>query len=157
MSEASLNGGCGCGAVRYRLTKPPLFVHCCHCTDCQRESGAAFAINALIETSALDVTKGTPAFVKVPTASGKPQTFARCPKCQLALWSHYGGAGKSIAFLRAGTLDTPNNAPPDIHIYTRSKQAWVILPKGVPAVPVYYKRDQYWPADSLKRRAALFG
>jgi hypothetical protein len=150
-----LEGGCDCKGVRYRMETKPLFVHCCHCRWCQRETGASFALNALIESDRLTVLKGKADMVDTPSNSGKGQKIARCPKCRLALWSHYAGAGPLVSFVRVGTLDNPDACPPDIHIFTESKQPWVVLPKGTPAVPVYYERDKYWPAESLERRKAL--
>jgi len=151
----SAAGGCDCRALRYRLESAPLFVHCCHCRWCQRETGASFALNALIETGRLVVTAGEPLLVPTPSASGRGQEIARCGTCQLALWSHYAGAGRAIAFVRVGTLDEPDRLRPDIHIFTSTKQPWVILPADIPAVPEYYDRRQYWPAESLARRDAL--
>ncbi len=152
-----LEGGCDCGAVRYRMTDAPLFVHCCHCRWCQRESGASFALNALIESTRLELTRGAPECVDTPSNSGKGQRIFRCPTCRLALWSHYAGAGDKASFVRVGTLDEPDRLPPDIHIFTRSKQPWVVLPPGTPAVPEYYDRERYWPAASLARRKAMLG
>jgi len=150
-----LAGGCDCRGIRYQLEGPPLFVHCCHCRWCQRESGASFALNAMIEASRVTVLSGRPDIVDTPSASGAGQRIARCPSCRIAVWSHYSGAGPRIRFVRVGTLDDPDVLPPDIHIFTASKQPWVILPAGVPAVPGYYDRNEYWPAGSLERRAAL--
>jgi hypothetical protein len=150
-----IEGGCDCRAVRYRLECAPLFVHCCHCRWCQRESGAAFALNAMIEAARVTTLGTTPDLVHTPSASGRGQWIARCPTCRIAVWSHYSGAGPVIAFVRVGTLDEPDRLPPDIHIFTASKQPWVVLPPGTPAVPEYYDRERYWPAGSLARRAAL--
>jgi hypothetical protein len=150
-----VEGGCDCRTVRYRLQSAPLFVHCCHCRWCQRETGAAFALNAMIETERLALVTGTPEMVPTPSASGKGQSIARCPICRLALWSHYSGSGSTVSFVRVGTLDEPDHFPPDIHIFTDSKQPWVVLPQGMPAVPEYYDRRQYWPAESLARREVL--
>ena len=150
-----LEGGCDCGHVRYRLEDRPMVVHCCHCRWCQRESGASFALNAMVETDRVTSLAGAPELVHTPSASGQGQQVARCPRCRIALWSHYAGSGPLVAFVRVGTLDTPDLLPPDIHIFTASKQPWVVLPAGVPAVPAYYDREQLWPADSLARRRAL--
>jgi hypothetical protein len=150
-----LEGGCDCGEIRYQLESSPLFVHCCHCRWCQRESGSAFALNAMIEADRVSLLAGEPEIVDTPTQSGKGQQIARCPRCRIALWSTYAGAGPAIRFVRVGTLDYPDSLPPDIHIFTGSKQPWVILPPDVPAVPEYYSRSQYWPADSLARRDTL--
>ncbi|MBI2382047.1 MAG: GFA family protein [Gammaproteobacteria bacterium] len=150
-----LAGGCDCRQLRYQLESAPLFVHCCHCRWCQRESGASFALNAMIETERLSLVSGEPDWVDTPSASGKGQRIARCPCCRLALWSHYAGAGPRFSFVRVGTLDEPDHLPPDIHIFTASKQPWVVLPPGVPAVAEYYDRKAYWSAESLARREAV--
>jgi hypothetical protein len=148
-------GGCDCRAVRYRMQTRPLFVHCCHCRWCQRETGSAFVINAMIESDRLTLLAGEPVKVHTPSASGAGQQIFRCPTCWVALSSHYAGAGPSVSFVRVGTLDEPDRLPPDIHIFTASKQPWVLLPPDVPAVAEYYDREQHWPAESLARRAAL--
>jgi hypothetical protein len=148
-------GGCDCGQVRYRLELRPLIVHCCHCRWCQRETGAAFALNALIETDGVSRLAGQVEMVEIPTESGLGQSVARCPGCWLALWSHYGGAGSLLSFVKVGTLDEPDRLPPDVHIFTESRQPWMLLPEGVPAVPTYYRREEVWPAESLTRYDAL--
>jgi hypothetical protein len=150
-----LRGGCDCRYVRYRMETAPLFVHCCHCRWCQRETGASFALNAMIESDRVALEGGEPELVDTPSASGKGQLIARCPKCRIAVWSHYAGAGTAVKFVRVGTLDTPDVLPPDIHIFTASKQPWVLLPPDTPAVAEYYDRKRYWPPASLARREAL--
>jgi hypothetical protein len=150
-----LEGGCDCRHVRYRMATAPLFVHCCHCRWCQRESGASFALNAMIESERVAVLGGEPELVDTPSESGYGQTFARCPRCRIALWSTYAGAGPLVRFVRVGTLDAPDHLPPDIHIFTASKQPWVVIPPGAPAVPGYYERERYWPAASLARRQVI--
>lgn len=154
-TDNSFTGGCTCRAVRYRMTSRPLFVHCCHCRWCQRESGSAFALNAMIESARLERLEGEVEMVMTPSQSGKGQKIARCPVCRIALWSHYAGAGDAVAFVRVGTLDEPDRLPPDIHIFTMSKQPWVELPSGTPAVHEYYKASEHWPPESLARRAEL--
>ena len=150
-----LEGGCTCRAIRYQLISAPLFVHCCHCRWCQRETGSSFALNALIEADRVVLLKGEPEVVATPSNSGKGQKIVRCPTCRIALWSNYAGAGDALRFVRVGTLDDPDRLPPDIHIFTASKQPWVVLPEGTPAVAEYYDRDRYWPQDSLERRRTL--
>jgi hypothetical protein len=150
-----LDGGCDCRHVRYRMETAPLFVHCCHCRWCQRESGASFALNAMIEADRVTVLGAEPERVDTPSESGYGQIFARCPRCRIALWSQYAGAGPLIRFVRVGTLDEPDHLPPDIHIFTASKQPWVVIAPGAPAVPEYYDREKYWPAASLARRQVL--
>ena len=137
------------------MESAPLFVHCCHCRWCQKESGASFALNALIEADRVTNLGAEPEIVNTPSASGQGQKIARCPKCRVALWSHYAGSGPVVKFVRVGTLDNPDLLPPDIHIFTASKQPWVQLPAGVPAVTEYYDRTQYWPPESLARRKAI--
>lgn len=150
-------GGCACGAVRYRLESAPMFVHCCHCTSCQTETGTAFALNLLIEADRVTLLSGAPKCVVTPSESGKGQKIWRCPECDIAVWSNYAGAGDAIRFVRGGTLDDAKAVTPDIHIYTRSKLPWVRLPEGATAVEAYYDSAAIWPAESLARRKALFG
>ena len=153
--EFTAEGGCACGALRYCIMSRPMFVHCCHCRWCQRETGAAFALNAMIETDRVEVTKGRHDNVMTPSESGAGQTIIRCPDCHVAVWSHYGGAKDRVAFIRVGTLDNPDFLPPDIHIFTASKQPWVMLPDGVPAYTEYYAWRKEWPADAQARREAI--
>lgn len=153
----SLEGGCACGEIRYRLAGAAMFVHCCHCRSCQAETGSAFAVNALIEADRVETLAGGPEPVMTPSESGRGQLIWRCPTCRVALWSNYGGAGDRIRFVRVGTLDDPAALPPDIHIYTRSKLPWVRLPEDVTAVEAYYDSQAIWPSASLERRRALLG
>lgn len=148
-----MTGGCSCGAVRYRLASDPLFVHCCHCLNCQRQTGSAFVINILIETDRVELLGEEPEAVSVPRSGGKKQKIWRCPTCRVALYSQY--TSPRVRFVRAGTLDEPSAVAPDVHIFTRSKLPWVALPDDVPAFDVYYDTNALWPAASLKRIAAL--
>lgn len=134
----SAEGGCDCGMVRYRLTAEPIVVHCCHCRWCQRETGTAFALNAVVETAHVELLGAAPERIDTPSASGKGQAVFRCPSCKVALWSHYGGAGEAAAFVRVGTLDDPDACPPDVHIFTDSKQPWVVIPDGAEQFPAFY-------------------
>jgi len=157
MSEEvfTLEGGCTCRTVRYRLTSKPLFVHCCHCRWCQRETGSAFVLNAMIEAERVELLQGEVEVIDTPSQSGKGQKISRCRVCHVAVWSNYAGGGEAVRFVRVGTLDDPDRLPPDIHIFTSSKQPWVILPPDTPAMPEFYDPKQYWPRESLERRAAL--
>jgi len=152
-----LTGGCPCRRVRYRMSSKPLFVHCCHCRWCQRETGSAFALNAMIEADRVELQSGEPDVILTPTNSGKGQKIARCPECRVALWSNYAGAGELVRFVRVGTLDDPTLLPPDIHIYTSTRLPWVTLPKDKPAMPEYYNLKEHWPAESIERRRSLRG
>ena len=146
-------GGCSCGLIRYRLTSEPLFTHCCHCLSCQRQTGSAFVVNALIEADRLELLGGVPTPVDVPRDDGSVQRIFRCPRCQVAVYSLY--TRPNVLFVRAGTLDDPGLVSPGVHIYTRSKRDWVQLPESVPAFAVYYDQRALWPARSLERLEAL--
>jgi len=147
-------GGCACGEVRYRLTSKPLFTHCCHCLNCQRQTGSAFVINLLIESDRVELLGREPHAVDVPRDDGSTQRIYRCPTCQVAVYSEYGRP--EVRFIRAGTLDEPGDVTPDVHIFTKSKVGWVTLPESEPAVEIYYDRNELWPADSLRRLEAVF-
>jgi hypothetical protein len=146
-------GGCSCGVVRYRLASDPLFVHCCHCLNCQRQTGSAFVVNVVIETDRVELLAGEPQPVDVPRDDGSVQTIFRCPVCQVAVFSQYTHPG--MRFVRGGTLDDPSTVSPDVHIYTRSKLRWVTLPEDIPAFDVYYDAKALWPESSLRRLRAL--
>lgn len=148
-------GGCACRRIRYRMSGKPLFVHCCHCRWCQRETGSAFVLNAMIEADRVQLLAGDVQTVDTPSHSGRGQRIARCPKCFVALWSHYTAAGDALSFVRVGTLDNPDSQAPDVHIFTSTKQPWMQLPAGVPAFAEFYKPAEQWPKDSLNRYAAL--
>lgn len=152
-----IQGHCTCKKIRYELKTKPMYVHCCHCTWCQRETGTAFALNAMIESDRFILLDGTPEMINTPTLSGKGQKIFRCPHCKVAIWSHYSGAGDKINFVRVGTLDNPSQFPPDMHIFTSTKQPWVVIPDGMNSSEEYYDRKKYWSQESLDRRQVLFG
>jgi len=151
--DAPREGGCACGAVRYRLASDPLFVHCCHCLNCQRQTGSAFVVNLLIEADRVELLAGEPQPVEVPRDGGSTQRIYRCPSCQVAVFSEYGGP--ALRFVRGGTLDDPTGVMPDVHIYTRSKVGWLALPDSAPAFEEYYDTRALWPAASLERLDTL--
>jgi hypothetical protein len=146
-------GGCSCGAVRYRLTSEPLFTHCCHCLNCQRQTGSAFVINLLIEADRVELLAGDPQPVDVPRDDGSTQRIFRCPTCHVAVFSEYGRP--EVRFVRGGTLEDPSAITPDVHIYTRSKLPWIALPDTAPAFEEYYDMRALWPAASLERLKAM--
>jgi hypothetical protein len=159
-----LTGSCACKSIRYQISTPPIITHCCHCTYCQRETGSAFAINAVIETSRLTIlpsqTNILPNFIITPSESGLGQLIARCPNCHVALWSHYSRAGRVVAFVRVGTLDReeikgPPVLEPDIHIYMQTKVPWMTLPEGVRSVVEFYNPQDVWAKECLERWKAL--
>ena len=153
--EERLEGRCGCGDVRYRLSGGPMFVHCCRCLDCQRQTGSGFVLNAIYELERIELLSGEPEPVAMPTDSGCAHEVYRCQRCRTALWSDYGR--RRMRFVRIGTLEDPSALRPDVHIFTRSKLPWVVLPPGVPAFDVYYETEKLWPAESLARRRAATG
>ena len=148
-----MEGGCSCGAVRYRLKAAPMITHCCHCTDCQKQTGGAFAINAMIETSRIEMLSGEPVVIEMPSPSGRGHEVHRCPKCDVALWSNYGRR-TWMRFVRVATLDEPHAIKPDAHIFTRSRVPWVSLPEDTPAFEIYYDTPTQWSPESLARLAA---
>jgi hypothetical protein len=135
------------------LASDPLFVHCCHCLNCQRQTGSAFVVNLLIEADRVELLAGDPQPVDVPRDDGSSQRIFRCPVCKVAIFSEYGRP--EVRFVRGGTLDEPSSVSPDVHIYTRSKLGWVTLPESVPAFEVYYDSKALWPAESLERLRAV--
>lgn len=153
--DQPLDGGCACGALRYRMARAPMFTHCCHCTRCQRETGGPFAHHALIERGAFEVLQGDPEFVRVPTDSGGRHWVARCPRCRTALWNLHGSMNPVTRYVRVGTLDEPARCPPQAHIFVRSAQPWLQPPPGAPAFDTWYDAEALWPAESRARwRAA---
>jgi hypothetical protein len=153
-TDETFEGGCTCRHVRYRMTSKPLFVHCCHCRWCQRETGSAFVLNAMIEAERVELLAGGVEVVDTPSLSGRGQKISRCPKCRVAVWSNYAGGGDLVRFVRVGTLDDPDRFPPDVHIFTMSKQPWVSLAGGAPAFDAFYDIETLWPPESLARRRA---
>jgi hypothetical protein len=151
--SAEGQGGCACGAIRYRLASKPMFIHCCHCSNCQRQTGSAFVVNLLIEADRVELLAGRPVPVDAPRDDGSAQRIFRCPDCQVAVFSEYGTPG--VRFVRGGTLDDPTAVTPDVHIYTRSKVDWVSLPRGAPSFELYYDRKTLWPPESLRRLEAV--
>jgi hypothetical protein len=150
-----MKGHCACGAAQYEMGAAPLIVHCCHCRWCQRESGSAFALNAFIETKHVQLTAGTVEVVDIPSESGAGQRVHRCADCKVALWANYLGLGTDFSFVKVGTLDEPDKCPPDVHIFTESKQPWVVLDKELPVYEEYYRRSEAWSEGSMKRFHAL--
>jgi hypothetical protein len=151
LHSARLNGKCACGYVSYHLIAQPMIVHCCHCTWCQRETGTAFALNAVLEANAVEMESGKCEIIDTPSQSGNGQKIARCPKCRVAVWSHYHQAGSNISFVRVGALSQPEKLPPDIHIYTSTKQPWVVIPEGVPSTLEFYNPREIWSTENLQR------
>ncbi len=152
-----MKASCSCGEITFELTDRPIFVQCCHCRMCQRQSGTAFALNALIEADKVLHHTGTPEVIEMPSANPHGQQVSRCPTCKVAVWSVYPGAGPKFRFVRVGALEDPDQCPPQVHIFTQSKQPWVQLGSDIPAFEHYYDREQVWPASALERRRVALG
>ena len=151
MSEQVYEGGCSCRQVRYRMLRPPMYVHCCHCTWCRRESGAAFALNGMVEGSAVALSHGEVEIIDTPTKSGRGQQVSRCPTCRVALWVNFSTAGAAIHVVRMGTLDHGELFPPDVHIFTSTKLPWVVLGDDIPAYAEFYTKPEMWSQQSMER------
>jgi len=149
-------GKCGCGAVTYRMKSDPIFVHCCHCKDCQIQTGSAFVLNAIVEADRVEI-EGPVTQVTVPTPSGKGQLIHRCADCGVAVVSEYLVRLGKLRYVRVGTLDRPEKCPPDVHIFTKRKLPWVTLSDEVPVFEAFYSFKDIWPEESLARWDALFG
>lgn len=148
-------GRCACGQVSYVAQGAPIIVHCCHCTYCQRESGSAFALNYLIEAEAVTL-EGEVETVLTPSASGRGQAILRCPRCHVAVSSHYS-MGPAVHFLRVGTMDDKDGIAPGVHIYTSTRQAWVMLDPAVPAFADFYDPKAFWGEETLARVRRAMG
>jgi hypothetical protein len=135
---AGSEGGCQCGKVRYRLKAEPIVVNCCHCRDCQRQTGSAFALNLIIETDHVELLGEAPEAVHYETGSGMGQRNFRCPHCKVSVWSIYNAAGEGARFIRAGTLDDTAGLTPNAHIFTAFRLPWVAIPQDVPQFPGFY-------------------
>ena len=151
MADQKFEGRCTCGSVRYQLESAPMFVNCCHCSWCQRETGSSYVLNALIESDRFTVLEGTPEMILTPSASGKGQQIWRCPECRVALRSHYAGFGENISFVRVGTLDDAASITPDAHVFTATKQPWVQIPDDHQSFDEFYQRKEQWSDEQRAR------
>ena len=155
-----LEGGCACGEVRYRMLRQPLIVHACHCKNCQRQSGSWHAVNALIETHEVDLLQGELSYSELPTPSGAGQTIARCAACGVAVWSNYHIISRDkndiVRFIRVGTLDEPQELPPDVHIFDSARNSCTPASDDRPRFDEFYDLGQVWTPPSLQRLYALF-
>ncbi|CAN5183612.1 hypothetical protein BH10PSE17_BH10PSE17_32510 [soil metagenome] len=128
MNAVSLNGGCQCGAVRYRIEGPVLERFVCHCLECRRQSSSAFGISAMIAPDALTVTQGQPSWWTRPTARGSELRCAFCPECGSRLW-HADRDGISV---KGGSIDGGLDIEGATHIWTTRKLPGVEIPANAP-------------------------
>jgi hypothetical protein len=157
VTAPSLDGGCACGAVRYRLAAPPIFVHACHCTECRGTTREPYAVNAAMETGRIAVTRGAPKRVVLPRPGKQDQATAACEGCGTVLWSHHPFFGDRIAFIRVATLDEVEKFPPLIHCFTSSKLPGTVIPADAMAFEGTYNPYEQWPAESIARLKAAVG
>ena len=151
----TFEGGCACGAVRYRMESRPIITHCCHCHWCQRVTGTAFSVNAMVEADQVALLAGAPEAVPTPSTLPEGQLFHRCPRCRVRLWTNHPSLGEGVRFVAVGTLDEPARVPPDIHVHTASKLPWVVVPEGAPAFAEDYNPEEVWADARIARLAAL--
>ena len=149
------SGACGCGQLTYQLASAPMFVHCCHCQECQTQTGSAFVLNAIIETDQVHVD-GKRTEHGFPTPSGKGQIITRCADCGTAISSRYMVRLGKMTYIRVGTLSNPAECPPDVQIFTSSKQPWVPLSSAIPSFEEFYNFKEVWPEHAYVRMQALF-
>ena len=155
MTSKTLEGGCGCGAVRYRLNDEPFIVHNCHCRLCQRQTGTGSAVNAFIESGRLELLSGELAENDFMTGSGATQTVVRCASCATPVWSFYPRLGRKVAAVRVGTLDDPSATAPDVAIFVADKPDWAPVPEGIPAFDAFYNPVEVYPEASMARLKAI--
>jgi hypothetical protein len=124
-------GRCNCGAVRYTLASSPLTVAACHCTQCRRQSGAAYSVNLIVRASAMEVVGDLASWEDSDTESGAPLSREHCGKCGSPIRSVPSASPKLIA-VKSGTLDDPSAFAPAMHIWVQSKLPWVTIPDGIP-------------------------
>jgi len=151
-----LDGQCSCGSVTYSMKKKPIVVHCCHCSECQRQTGTAFVLNAIIETDQF-TCDGPIREITLPTPSGMGQVVSRCTECGVAVFSSYLARQGKLRYIRVGTLDQPDKCPPDVHIFTSSKLPWLELKAEVPVFENFYKFGDVFSKASMTRWNSLFG
>ena len=156
MTSETLEGGCGCGAVRYRLNDQPFIVHNCHCSLCQRQTGTSSVVNAFIESDRLRLLSGDLTDHEFTTGSGGIQTLVRCAKCGTHLWSYYPRLGRKVASVRVGTLDDPSATPPDVAIFVANKPPWSPVPEGIPQFEAFYNNPaEVYSESSMARLKAV--
>ena len=149
-------GQCDCGAVKYAMSTDPMFVHCCCCAQCQRQTGSAFVVNAIIEADRVSV-EGPVREIELSTPSGKGQIITRCTECGVAVFSNYLVREGKLRYIRVGTLDDPARCPPDVQIFTSDLPSWVRLNPEIPSFEKMYVFKDVWPADAFARWTTLFG
>ncbi|MGF7168438.1 hypothetical protein FHS91_000093 [Sphingobium xanthum] len=150
-----MTGGCGCGAVRYRIDAPPIFVNNCHCTLYQRQTGSTSVVNAFLESEALTLLEGVLGEHVVKAGSGGDHVICRCTVCGTAMWSFYPRLGRLGLGLRVGTLDDPGQLRPDAVIFVAHKMPWTALPADIPHFETTYNPAELLPPERFSRLKVL--
>lgn len=119
-----------CGAVQYRVSGEPLTFYACHCTDCQRRSGAAFGLSLLYPRTAVELLQGATALHTAAVENGRIKRAVACPSCGIQVWG-ISGRNPDVLVVRPGTLDDRTGLAPVAHMWTRSRQPWVQIPPGM--------------------------
>jgi hypothetical protein len=153
--EETREGGCACGAVRYRAEGEPMMVHNCHCRLCQRQTGSTSVVNAFFEGERVTLLRGELSEHEVKGGSGRAHTICRCKACGTALWSWYARLGRLSYGVRVGTLDDPESVKPDVIIFTESMMPWVSLPKDIPVFEQYYDFREVLAPEKFERLMKL--
>ena len=143
-------GGCSCDQIRYELLAEPMFTHCCYCHLCQQITGSAFITNTLIEGANFKLTSGKLAPFKGASGSGRGHCIKRCPDCGDPIVSYFGDT-EYLAVCKAGSLDDPNLAPPEAHVFVDSKVDWLQIPDSTPSFKKFYNFKETWPAAAYLR------
>lgn len=146
--------GCGCGKVTYQMSSDPMFMHCCHCQECQRQTGSAYVLNAIIEADRISWNGKTTEHT-LATPSGKGQIITRCASCGTAVFSSYLVRLGKLKYIRVGTLDDPDLCPPTVQIFTASKPVWVPLNQDIPIFESFCEFKDVWPEEAYRRLLAI--
>jgi hypothetical protein len=119
-------GGCACGAIRYTCSAEPFASLNCHCRDCQRASGSAFAAVLIVPVAAFSLTKGEPTYYDVKADSGNNMSRGFCGKCGAPVFIQHTRItpGPAVVVIQAASLDDPSWFQPIIDIYTSRAQPW---------------------------------
>jgi len=130
MTASTHEGGCLCGAIRYRIQGDGLMLSACHCQECQRTGGGAFGMSLIVLREALELTKGSPRRFEKPYEDGRHKVFNFCGECSGRVWNEMPRFPQ-IYNVKPGTLDDANKwLDPVAHLWLSMKQPWVPIPEG---------------------------
>ena len=127
-----ITGGCQCGAIRYEFNGEPVQQVACHCTDCQHQSGSAFGMSVVVNADDFRITKGEPKHYHSTSSTGRRKLGAFCHECGNRIY-HQPEWRRGRISIKAGTLDDASWLKPQVHLWTKSRQPWVIIPDDADA------------------------